>query len=121
VAALFLTSATPHALKYRFEADALSIMVTKTQAELLADTVAGPLRDLLKRTTQLGLWQRLPLEGQMSVNVYRLVDTIAAAREITVQFGQAGPDNIVNFVNASPLDADTQSLVEFRFHHTIKR
>lgn len=120
MSALILTSATPHALKYIYEADA-STLPPVTQAQLVADTVAGPLRDLLKRTTGFGAWQRLPLEGLMSVNVYRIVDTSPTTREVTVQFLQAGPDNVVNFINVSLLDADTRSLIEFRFHHTYKR
>jgi hypothetical protein len=68
-AALTRKAASPYALKYEYNYDgAGSQDITVTQAQMITDSAAGPLREALTNADTDGEWTALPDSAEISLS-----------------------------------------------------
>lgn len=126
---LTLTSATPHSLKYLYVYDgaggANSGTVTRTQAQLIADFLAGgaagpsPLKALLEGVPSDGAWGLLDQGPELSVATNMTSQTVAGSSISADLEVVAGPGRVLRCIGKDGVAM--QANVELRFHHTIDR
>lgn len=120
-ATLTLKAASPYALKYEYNYDGLgganSEDITVTQAQMLSDSVAGPLRDALTAADTDPEWTALPDSAAISLYVTPTggagLTNWPAADFVLV------PGRVVRA--SSTTAVATRGYVEIRFNHTYDR
>lgn len=105
-----LMSASPHCLKYTVTGEATE---NRTRAELIADCVPGPLRDLFQDTTDEQDWQNLARGPLLSI-----YSTPEGGTFVVSSFGGEPPNLFMSVALTESLNPTT---LEIRYHHSIVR
>lgn len=108
---LTLKSATQHSLKYEFVIP--NQQQSKSQADLINDCAAGPLRALLDRSYTAAEWAELPKGKLLSV----FITPFDGQGPIGVVFAMGGN----NEMRVQSTSMGGGAVVELRFHHSISR
>jgi len=109
-----LHTASPYMLRYAAIAGGAGTDNTLTQAQMLADAHAGPLKTKLQVTNTLSEWTALIDDPEISVYVSPLGGSPAV-----VGYGFGNPSS-VSTLQLTALAAGN-AMVEIRFNHTIDR
>jgi hypothetical protein len=119
------TAATPFRLEYRAEIiDAVLLMGIRTQAQLINDAAAGPLRQLLRDTLTDAEWIQLPLGPLLSIYIYAETTNLVSLCMCAVMFDAIFLGRVLRVDANAPLPppvSDDMIRIELKYHHSMWR